>query len=346
MADLTDAYTDGNGDVDASVRLAGGLAVEKSVHVKQKLHVLSDEDGTGAGAGAFVVTGGASVNGYVFLGKDAGHSVTVDTDFATTANAVSIAATANNDAGITLASSGTNGLISLTAAETVTITGQSATSAGSGGVTLVGGGAANAGYIKLQQEDSSDSGTPRDRVVVASDGSVTISTKSGSDLVMNSEGSAPRVVSLNQRRTEVSKVVAITDDKDTTPVLAVVNLQANSVASVFITVSCVLGGAPATLHAELRIGHHSGGAPEPNASSTPPRTGLVRATYTKGAAASGALELIVTPDDSNGAAATKDFVISVYAAVESASSNVAAETFTPTDTTAVIRAEGTFESLQ
>ena len=120
MADLTDAYTDGNGDVDASVRLAGGLAVEKSVHVKQKLHVLSDEDGTGAGAGAFVVTGGASVNGYVFLGKDAGHSVTVDTDFATTANAVSIAATANNDAGITLASSGTNGLISLTAAETVT----------------------------------------------------------------------------------------------------------------------------------------------------------------------------------------------------------------------------------
>ena len=52
MADVTDASTDANGDVFGAVRLAGGLAVEKSAHVKQKLRVLSDEDGTAAGAGA------------------------------------------------------------------------------------------------------------------------------------------------------------------------------------------------------------------------------------------------------------------------------------------------------
>ena len=60
MADVTDASTDANGDVFGSVRLAGGLAVEKSAHVKQKLRVLDDEDGTAAGAGALFVAGGAA----------------------------------------------------------------------------------------------------------------------------------------------------------------------------------------------------------------------------------------------------------------------------------------------
>ena len=58
MADVTDASTDASGDVFGAVRLAGGLAVEKSAHVKQKLRVLSDEDGTAAGAGALFVAGG------------------------------------------------------------------------------------------------------------------------------------------------------------------------------------------------------------------------------------------------------------------------------------------------
>jgi hypothetical protein len=226
VADVTDASTDANGDVFGSVRLAGGLAVEKSAHVKQKLRVLDDEDGTAAGAGALFVAGGAAVNGYVYLGKDASHSLTLNADLTTTSNAVSIAATADNDNGITLTSSGANGAVSATAKETVSLTGWSDSATGAGGVEIVAG-KTNAGFIKLQQ-DTSGGVTLRDRLVIASDGSVTVTTESGSDLTFNSEGSAPRVVSLNARRAEVSKTIEITNGANTTPTLATVNLESGA----------------------------------------------------------------------------------------------------------------------
>ena len=337
MADLTDASTDSNGDVFGSVRLAGGLAVEKSVHVKQTMRVLSDDDGTSAGDGALYVSGGASVNGHVYLGKDAAHSITLNADLTTTSDSVSISATANNDAGIVLTSSGTNGFVTATASETVTLTGESSSSSGSGGVVLIAGGVANAGFIKLQQ-NSSSAASPRDRFAIGADGAIAITTDSGSDLVLSSEGDASRVVSLNRRRTEVSRTVTLTDDSGTTPAAATLRLPANGAASVFVTAACALSGEPATLVAELLVGHHSGAAPEPSANTTPPRTGMVRATRTKGSAADGGLDLVVVPDDSNGVAATKDFAIRLYVAD-------VVGAFVPIVATVVIRAEGAFVAL-
>lgn len=338
MADLTDASTDVNGDVDGAVRIAGGLAVEKSLHVKEKIRVLSDEDGTSGGGGALFVEGGASVHGYVFLGKDTGHSLMLDTDFVTTANAVSIAATGNDDAGIALTSSGTNGGISLAASETVTVTGQSDGSPGSGGVTLIGGGASNAGVIKLQQ-NSAALGSLTDRIVVGADGGVTVSVNAGADFVLNSDGSATRIVSHNGRVVEVSKVVSITASAGTTPALATITLNANQAVTVSITAHLVFDAAPAALFAELAIGHFSGNAPEPDPTLTPPRTGVTRANFMKGDAVAGTLELLVTPDDSGGAGVSKDFVISLYAAG-------AAGSFTTADVTAVVRAQGNFVAMQ
>ena len=339
MADVTDASTDANGDVFGSVRLAGGLAVTKSAHVKQKLRVLDDEDGTAAGAGALFVAGGAAVNGYVYLGKDASHSITLNADFTTTSDAVSIAATADNDAGIALTSSGANGAVTATAKESVSLTGWSDSAAGAGGVVLVAG-KTNAGFIKLQQ-DTSGGVTRSDRLVIASDGSVTVTTKSGSDLTLASEGSAPRVVSLNARRADVSKTIEITNGAATTPTLATVNLESGAGAVVRIRAHCLWGGgAPATLDAEIHVAHNDGAAPEPNASATPPRNGVRRASAVFGDSTDSSLEILVTPDDSGGVTATKNFVITVYAADAGSGDAPAA-----TNLTAVIVAEGRFASL-
>ena len=52
------------------------------------------------------------------------------------------------------------------------------------------------------------------------------------------------------------------------------------------------------------------------------------------------MEILVTPDDSGGVTATKDFVITVYAA-----DNGSGDAPALTNLTAVIVAEGRFESL-
>jgi len=100
------------------------------------------------------------------------------------------------------------------------------------------------------------------------------------------------------------------------------------------------GGAPATLDAELHIGHHDGAAPEASASTTPPRNGVRRASAVFGASADSALEIVVTPDDSGGASATKDFVVSVFASDAGSGDAPAATNFTAT-----VVAEGRFVSL-
>ena len=339
MADVTDASTDGNGDVFGSVRLAGGLAVEKSAHVKQKLRVLGDEDGTAAGAGALFVAGGAAVNGDVYLGKDASHAITLDADLTTVSDAVSITASADDDAGIALESLGAGGGVTATAKEAVAINGWSDSAAGSGGVVLVAG-RTHAGFIKLQQ-DTSGGVAPRDRIVVASDGSVDVTTGSGGDLTFGSEGSAPRVITLNARRAEVGKTVEITNSAATTPALATVTLESGAGAVVRVRAHCAWGdGAPATMDAELHIGHHDGAAPEASASATPPRNGVRRASAVFSASDDSALEIVVTPDDSGGVSATKDFVIAVFASDAGSGDAPSA-----TNLTAVVVAEGRFVSL-
>ena len=339
MADVTDASTDGNGDVFGSVRLAGGLAVEKSAHVKQKLRVLGDEDGTAAGSGALFVAGGAAVNGDVYLGKDASHSITLDADLTTVSDAVSITASADDDAGIALESLGAGGGVTATAKEAVAINGRSDSAAGSGGVVLVAG-RTHAGFIKLQQ-DTSGGVAPRDRIVVASDGSVDVTTGSGGDLTFGSEGSAPRVITLNARRAEVGKTVEITNSAATTPALATVTLESGAGAVVRVRAHCAWGdGAPATMDAELHIGHHDGAAPEASASATPPRNGVRRASAVFSASDDSALEIVVTPDDSGGVSATKDFVIAVFASDAGSGDAPSA-----TNLTAVVVAEGRFVSL-
>ena len=339
MADVTDASTDGNGDVFGSVRLAGGLAVEKSAHVKQKLRVLGDEDGTAAGAGALFVAGGAAVNGDVYLGKDASHSITLDADLTTVSDAVSITASADDDAGIALESLGAGGGVTATAKEAVAINGWSDSAAGSGGVVLVAG-RTHAGFIKLQQ-DTSGGVAPRDRIVVASDGSVDVTTGSGGDLTFGSEGSAPRVITLNARRAEVGKTVEITNSAATTPALATVTLESGAGAVVRVRAHCAWGdGAPATMDAELHIGHHDGAAPEASASATPPRNGVRRASAVFSDSDDSALEIVVTPDDSGGVSATKDFVIAVFASDAGSGDAPSA-----TNLTAVVVAEGRFVSL-
>jgi len=69
VADTTDATVSTTDAVDASVRLAGGLAVERSAAIKGALKVLDTADGKESGAGALYVKGGAHVGGEVYFGK-------------------------------------------------------------------------------------------------------------------------------------------------------------------------------------------------------------------------------------------------------------------------------------
>ena len=70
VADTTDvSVTNSETDVDGSVRLAGGLAVEKSAAIKAKLSVLSTTDGDSSGIGAALyVKGGYHVGGDTYVG--------------------------------------------------------------------------------------------------------------------------------------------------------------------------------------------------------------------------------------------------------------------------------------
>ena len=82
-------------------------------------------------------------------------------------------------------------------------------------------------------------------------------------------------------------------------------------------VSCQwTGGTPATVAAEFSVHHNSGAAPEPDAGTTPPRTGLVRATQRVGTASDdGYFDFVVVPDDSSGGVGVeKDFAVKVFTA--------------------------------
>ena len=70
VADTTDvSVTNSETDVDGSVRLAGGLAVEKSAAIKSKLSVLSDTNGDASGIGAALyVKGGYHAGGNTYVG--------------------------------------------------------------------------------------------------------------------------------------------------------------------------------------------------------------------------------------------------------------------------------------
>ena len=308
MADTTDACVDSNDVVDGSVRLAGGLAVEKSAHVKAKVRILSDEDGDASGAGALFVKGGAAIFGHAHVGKDADHAVTLDDHLAARADTVNITAHASGGSG--------------------------------GGVTIVSGKNA-AGHVTIRQDASGDGSAPSDRLVVDADGGVTITTAAGETLAFASEGAVPSLVSLNARSAAVSKTVTLTDTPTTTGTAATLRLEHGKSARLFVSVATTWGdGKPATLAAEFFVAHHGGDAPEPSATASPPRTGLRRATAEVGGGSDGALEVTVTPDDSGGATATKNFAVRVYAA-DGGSGDA------PASASAVVvaRAEGTFVSL-
>ena len=70
VADTTDvSVTNSETDVDGSVRLAGGLAVEKSAAIKAKLSVLSATNGDASGIGAALyVKGGYHAGGDTYVG--------------------------------------------------------------------------------------------------------------------------------------------------------------------------------------------------------------------------------------------------------------------------------------
>lgn len=338
MADTTDASSDSNDDVDGSVRLAGGLAVEKSAFVKAKVKILSDEDGDASGAGALYVKGGAAIFGHAHVGKDTSHAVTLDDHLVAYADTVNITAAAANATGVTLSAPGDGGVVSAVAKQSVVVAAHS--SLGTGGVTIVSG-RSSAGHVTIQQDASGDGSAPSDRLVVDADGGVTVTTNAGESLTFASEGAVPSVISLNARSAAVSKTVTITNAAGTTGTAATLRLENGKSARLFVSVATTWGdGKPATLAAEFLVAHHGGNAPEPSASATPPRTGLRRATAEVGGGTDGALEVTVTPDDSGGAAATKDFVVRVYAA-DGGSGDA------PASATAVVvaRAEGTFVSL-
>ena len=109
--------------------------------------------------------------------------------------------------------------------------------------------------------------------------------------------------------------MTLTDTPTTTGTAATLRLEHGKSARLFVSVATTWGdGKPATLAAEFFVAHHGGDAPEPSATASPPRTGLRRATAEVGGGSDGALEVTVTPDDSGGATATKNFAVRVYAA--------------------------------
>ena len=198
VADTTDvSVTNSETDVDGSVRLAGGLAVEKSAAIKAKLSVLSDTNGDAAGIGAAL---------YVKGGYHAG------------------------------------------------------------GNTYVGGGS---------------------------------------------------MIELAGKSAKVGKSVNVTDSSAAPVTLVTLRLKPGASARLSLDVSCQwTGGAPATVAAEFSVHHNSGAAPEPDAGTTPPRTGLVRATQRVGTASDdGYFDFVVVPDDSSGGVGVeKDFAVKVFTA--------------------------------
>ena len=197
VADTTDvSVTNSETDVDGSVRLAGGLAVEKSAAIKAKLSVLSATNGDASGIGAAL---------YVKGGYHAG------------------------------------------------------------GDTYVGGGS---------------------------------------------------MIELAGKSAKVGKSVNVTDSSSAPATVATLRLKPGASARLAVDVSCEwTGGAPATVSAEFSVHHNSGAAPEPDAGTTPPRTGMVRATQRVGTASDdGYFEFVVAPDDAGGVGAEKDFAVKVFTA--------------------------------
>ena len=153
MADTTDvSVTNSETDVDGSVRLAGGLAVEKSAAIKAKLSVLSDRRRPSGIGAALYVKGGYHA----------------------------------------------------------------------GGDTYVGGGS---------------------------------------------------MIELAGKSAKVGKSVNVTDSSSA-PATVATSPETGRSARLSVDVSCQwTGGAPATVAAEFSVHHNSGAAPEPDAGTTPPRTG-------------------------------------------------------------------------
>ena len=197
VADTTDvSVTNSETDVDGSVRLAGGLAVEKSAAIKAKLSVLSATNGDASGIGAAL---------YVKGGYHAG------------------------------------------------------------GDTYVGGGS---------------------------------------------------MIELAGKSAKVGKSVNVTDSSSAPATVATLRLKPGASARLSVDVSCEwTGGAPATVSAEFSVHHNGGAAPEPDAGTTPPRTGMVRASQRVGTASDdGYFEFVVVPDDAGGVGAEKDFAVKVFTA--------------------------------
>ena len=336
MANATDAtITDAStSDVDASVRLAGGLAVEKSAFVKAKAKILSDEDGDASGAGALYVAGGASVHGATFIGKDSGHSLTIDAENVT-AVADNVAVEATSDGGV----------VRVRAKESVLFVAESDSGAGAGGVVITAGAAQN-GFVKIRQDATSGS-APSDRLAIDASGGIAITTASNRAVAFASEGSVPRMTSLNGAKASIGRVASLTDDLATTATVATLRLAPGGSASVTLDLSCdwTQGGdgsnPPASFRAELFIAHHGGAAPEPSDQTVPRRTGVTRARaeFPAGKTDSG-FAVATVPDDSGGAGATKDFAIKV--ATEDGGSGDAPSAC---DAEVVAEARGKFESL-
>ena len=116
------------------------------------------------------------------------------------------------------------------------------------------------------------------------------------------------------------------------------NLESGTACVVFLRAQCVGDSKPATLSAELHIAHHDGAARPGQRDAAAQRARRASAEF--GDSTDSAFEILVTPDDSGGAAATKDFVITVFTADAGSGDAPAA-----TNLTAVVVAEGTFVSL-
>lgn len=269
------------------------------------------------------------------------YGTTQCSDFTATGNNLAFAATeVNSYASITAMASG--GVFYGIASEEASL--QSYAQSGNSGVSIISG-RDNTGYVKLQQQEYDSTNAAyksSDRLVVDAAGAITMTTHSGQHLTLASEGGVPSIVSLNAKARDISKQVALTNSK-TSPVTAVtVRLQPGKSAKVSLTVEGYwTGSLPATLHAEFLIGHHNGAAPEPSDAVTPKRTGMRSAKASvQGGSGDGVLEVVVTPDNSAGAAVTKDFAIKVYTA--DGGSGTAPASFAAT---VVARAEGDFVSL-
>mmetsp|Transcript_14579 Transcript_14579/g.47860 ORF Transcript_14579/g.47860 Transcript_14579/m.47860 type:complete len:736 (-) Transcript_14579:245-2452(-) len=178
------------------------------------------------------------------------------------------------------------------------------------GITIVAG-EEQPGYFRVQQQESYASSN---RIEVDADGAIQLQTNEDEWITVASEGNTPKMSTLNDYRNEIRKPKTILSNSAAPATLATVRLERYRSASVTVEIEAYANVAtpfPIFFKGVFFIQHNAGSYPEPDATSTPMRTGLMSSDM-RAAPSDVTVEIYTEPDNSGGASVEKDFNILAY----------------------------------